>query len=497
MERYHEYKNLTNEVGVVTYARFPLIVVKGLPGVRVGELIMCESGQIGEVFLLDHDDVEVLLFDPMPVRVGTEVVRTNAFVTVPVGNALLGRLLDAFGRPLDKGGDLPAHLARVDLLPRESTPLFSRKRITEQLFTGVSVVDVLLPLAKGQRELIVGDRKTGKTSFLQSVVLSQVAKDVVIVYAAIGKKQSEISRLANFFFAEKERAEKIVCIASHSMESASLIYMTPYTAMTVAEYFAAEGRDVIVVLDDLSTHAKFYREVSLIARRFPGRESYPGDIFYVHSRLLERAGAFASEKNKQGMVTITCLPVVETVEGDITGYISTNLMGMTDGHLYFDLNVFNEGRRPAINIPLSVTRVGKQTQSVLLQEIQRRLTAFLSEHEKISALSHFGAELSRDVWDTIRKGNQILKLLDQHYTVLIPIEVQIVILGLVWHGFMLEYSDEDLLSFRNALVSYYNNNELIHESFGQIMDVSSFDEYILGITKIKEQLLNLWRQSQT
>ena len=491
MEQFSYYRDQVKEIGIVTHCVYPLAFAKGLPNARIGEIVHFSSGQMGQVFLLDRDAIEILLLDPTPVRVGTELVRTDSFVSVPVGDFLLGCAIDALGRPLEKTKKLLDESMRVEIFPTGSRPIYERKRISKRLHTGISVVDILLPLAKGQRQLVVGDRKTGKTSFLQSVVMSQAMEDVVIVYAAIGKKQSEVSRLSKFFFGDPSRSKHIVFVASHSMESPSLIYLSPYTAMAIAEYFSSLGRDVLVVLDDLSTHAKFYREIALVARRFPGREAYPGDIFYVHSRLLERSGAFAFDKNDSGEVTITCLPVVEIIEGDLTGYIPTNLMGMTDGHLYFDTDILNEGRRPPINIPLSVTRVGKQTQQPLLQEMQRRLAAFLSDYEKTTTLSHFGAELSSEVRDMLHKGLQFLKVFDQHFTLLMPLEVQMVILGMIWNGSISELDYDGLVKLRSNLLLAYVSQEELRLLLKDIVNSETFDEFILKVTQSKGRIMSL------
>lgn len=491
MEQFDYYRDKLQEIGVVTYSQYPLVVAKGLPGARIGELVRCSSGQLGQVFLLERDNVEVLLLDPTPVRIGTEIARTDMFVSVPVGEFLLGRSVDALGRPIDKDAPFPEDVIHADLFPPTTKPLYERKRITQRLHTGITAIDILVPLAKGQRQLILGDRKTGKTSFLQSVVMSQAYEDAIIVYAAIGKKQSEISRLSRFFFGDPARSRHVVFVASHSMESASLIYLTPYTAMAIAEYFSHQGKDVLVVLDDLSTHAKFYREISLIARRFPGREAYPGDIFYVHSRLLERSGTFHSNRNPRNEVSITCLPVAELIEGDITSFISTNLMGMTDGHLYFDSNVFNEGRRPPINIPLSVTRVGKQTQPPLLQEIQRRVTAFLSEYEKAATLSHFGAELSSEVRDTLKKGSQFLRFFDQHFTLLIPLSIQMVVVGMLWNGELLSMNDDSLNNLRTKMLLTYVSRDEFKQLVEEVSTQESFDNFISLVSRQRERILAL------
>jgi F-type H+-transporting ATPase subunit alpha len=343
---------------------------------------------------------------------------------------------------------------------------------------------MLIPLGRGQRELIIGDRKTGKTSILMTVIKNQVSDLVIPIYAAIAKKKSDIKRLQEFFIQEGIM-DKVIIVATSSYDSPSLIYQTPYAAMAIAEHFRDQGIHTLLVLDDLSTHAKFYRELSLLAKRFPGRDSYPGDIFYVHSKLLERGGNF--KHPKVGDVSITCLPVIEIVEGDLTGYVSTNVMGITDGHLYLDSNIYFQGLRPAVNIPLSVTRVGRQTLNKLTREMNKTLTAFLAQYEKMQNLSHFGQELTEDVKRDLRIGELIYKFFNQPYQVTVPLMTQLIIISLLLQNLI--ESKEVLDKVRREMLRADDpkdpRQKIIYELSGA-PDLKTFNEIIM---KYKNDLL--------
>ena len=360
----------------------------GVAGAKLSEIVIFEEGEKGQVVGLGVGRVEVLVLARLGVKVGARVVRTGGPLKVAVGEAVMGRIMDALGNWVGGGQEkIPQDQWRpIDVVP---SGIAARKKISRPLETGVSLVDLLIPLGRGQRELVMGDRKTGKTNFVMQTILTQSRLGTVCVYAAIGKNNTEIMQ-AESFFAKTGAVKNLVIVASSSHDTVGEIWLTPYTAMTVAEYFRDLGRDVLLVLDDMTAHAKFYRELSLTARRFPGRESYPGDIFYIHSKLLERAGCF---NTTAGEAAITCLPVVDTVQGDMTGYIQTNLMSMTDGHIFFDSDLYFAGRRPAINPFVSVTRVGYQTQSHLRRELGREVVKRLNDFEKTQSFVRFGAEL--------------------------------------------------------------------------------------------------------
>lgn len=437
------------EYGVVYQVSHPIVFIEGLPNVKTHEVVVFENGEKGEVFTINRGKVEVRVFAHDPLKVGSMATRTGQLLSVPVGTELLGHTINPLGEPLDPSVPFskPTESRDIDAKP---IGISGRQKITKPLVTGISLVDLMIPLGRGQRELIIGDRKTGKTSLLMTTIKNQVYEGNIVIYAAIAKKKSDIKKLQEFFVHEKIM-DKIVIVAASSFDSPTMIFQTPYAAMAIAEYFRDQGANTLLILDDLSSHAKFYRELSLLARRFPGRDSYPGDIFYVHSKLLERAGNF--KHPKVGEVSITCLPVTEIVEGDFTGYISTNLMGITDGHIFLDSNIYYQGMRPAVNVPLSVTRVGRQTLDKLSREINKDLTAFLTQTNKLQNISHFGQELTEDVKKNLRLADLINKFFSQPYHETVPKIVQLIIISLILQDVL--QSKEDLEKVKRGLIAAY------------------------------------------
>jgi F-type H+-transporting ATPase subunit alpha len=484
MYNFEELLSESGEYGIVAEVRPPLAVLSGLANVHIGEIIIFENGAIGEVFLLERDRVQVQVFSSHVITVGIRATRTNKTIGVPVGNELLGNIINPLGDPKSEKKEYtrPKEEREIDI---PAPGIEKRVKITKPFSTGTAVIDMMIPLGCGQKELIIGDRKTGKTSFLFSVIKNQVQLGTIIVYAAISKQKSDIKKIQNFF--EKEGlTENTVIVATESDDSPSLIFLTPYSAMTIGEYFLSQGKNVLVVLDDLSTHAKFYREVSLLANRFPGRDSYPGDIFYTHARLLERAGNF---KVEDGERSLTVLPVAEIVEGDFTGYIATNLMGMTDGHIYFDSNVYYRGIRPAVNISLSVTRVGRQAQNNLTRSINRELTAFLALYEKMQNLSHFGAELSDTVKQVLTTGEMVYSFFEQQYKVVVSLEVQITLFSMLWLKFFEKTDKNSIAGYREALNTAYQNPTNRQRIDDFMRNSNSFNELLGKISENKAQLL--------
>lgn len=429
MSIFDDYIKKTGVYGKVKESRHPLVYIEGLPEVKPNETIIFEDGKLGQILDIGEDVVHALLFSNEPVAIGAQVTRSGQPSSIQVGEELLGKTISALGVDLSSGQLIKATERRSVFT--EAPGIESRNKINQAFLTGVIKVDLLLPLGKGQRELILGDVKTGKTSLVLSILETQSQlPDTIIVYAAIGKRRSEINQLTRYIH-DHNLGAKSVLVASSASDSPSIIYLTPYAAMTIAEYFRDQGNDVVLILDDLSTHAQSYREISLLSRRFPGRESYPGDIFYAHASLLERAGNFKHPKKKSA--AITCLPIATTVEGDLTGYISTNLMGMTDGHILFDVDIYNKGQRPAINIPLSVTRVGRQTQNDFLRSINVEILSTLSTYAKIQNIAHLGSELSAESKRALEQGKALSLVLQQEKHT-IPRPIQIVLFGIVWIG---------------------------------------------------------------
>lgn len=486
MKTYQYYLKRIGEYGSVREIRYPIASVVGLPHAKPQEIVIFQEGEMGEVFSLEKDVIEVLLYCKEPVKIGTQLARTDSFVSVPLGQKLLGKIINPLGASFFAEREI-GEAEAVWPVDREVKGIAERKRIVRPLLTGISLVDLLIPLGKGQRELVIGDRKTGKSSFLLSVVKNQVYSGSVVVYAAIGKKKSDIKSLEEFF-AKQKVMSSVVIVASDSFESPNLIFLTPYTAMTVAEFFRDKGQDVLVIFDDLSTHAKFYREMALLGGRFPGRDSYPGDIFYIHAKLLERAGNFSGKKSSE--VSITALPVVETIEGDLTGFIATNVMGMTDGHIFFDSDAYYKGRRPAINVSLSVTRVGRQTQTPLKRELNREATAFLANYEKVQTFAHFGAELSEKVKTVLKTGEKLQAFFDQHYNVIVPEEVQFVLFCLIWLHRLDDRPNEAVDELRNRLLNLYQDPNK-QKIFKEIARSENLQDLLLKVAKRKEEFLSL------
>ncbi len=481
---FNQYLQKTGEYGTVYQISHPIVFIEGLPTVSTHEVILFETGQKGEVFAINRGKIEARIFSHEPVLVGTRATRTDQLLSIPVGKELLGQTINPLGEPLDASAPfvLPKEFRDLDAKP---VGISGRQKIASRLSTGISLIDILIPMGKGQRELIIGDRKTGKTSLLMTTIKTQVAEGSIAIYAAIAKKQSDIKKMQEFFVQEKI-ADKIIIVAASSHDSPSLIYQTPYAAMAIAEYFRDLGTHTLLILDDLSSHAKFYRELSLLARRFPGRDSYPGDIFYTHSKLLERAGNF--KHPTVGEVSITCLPVIEIVEGDLTGYVSTNVMGITDGHIYLDSNIYYQGMRPAVNIPLSVTRVGRQTLDKLSREVNKTLTAFLARYDKLQNLSHFGQELTDDVKKDLRIGEMVYKFFNQPYHLTIPVTIQLIILSMIMQDII--ESAEALEKIKINLIDafYHDEPKKWLLDIAATNDLKVFNENIM---KNKDKLLSL------
>ncbi|HSW47686.1 MAG TPA: hypothetical protein VLG67_01265 [Candidatus Saccharimonadales bacterium] len=479
MQDFNYYFKKNGEYGDVTEIKYPIVKAIGLPGAKLKEIVMFESGEIGQIHDLSEDSVRILLFSPVAVKIGTRVSRTDSQLKIPARNDFFGKVLNPFcstGSNSAEDASLP-----VDVSPLN---INERLKITTPLITGTAVVDILLPLGLGQRELILGDRKTGKSTFVLSTIKNQIENGSVAIYAAIGNKNSNIKAVEEFMNADELRRKNMIIVATSSFDSPGLIYLTPFTAMTLAEYFRDQGRNVLVIMDDLLTHAKFYREFSLLAEAFPGRDSYPGDIFHIHAKLLERSGNF--KHPQKGEVSITCLPTAETQEADLTGYIISNLMSITDGHLFFDNNVYAKGVRPAINTPLSVTRVGKQTQDRIMKDINRELSSLFSVYEKIENLSHFGSELSESVKNTLMLGEKIQFFFNQPDGMTLPREVYLVLFCLVWLNHI--NTESEIEQTRTNLASFIQNDEN-KQMLTDLLKADSFNGLLRNVGEKKDVLL--------
>jgi F-type H+/Na+-transporting ATPase subunit alpha len=472
MKDFNYYLNKTGEIGYVEQVVHSVCYVSGLPGARHGETVLFESSELGQIVTLEKEFVEVVPLTGSILRVGTRVARTSDDLSVPVGVSLLGKVIDPMGTIVSqyKSKEKTEADGKTELRNVDSSPpsISLRKTVTKPFDTGVSLVDLVVPVGKGQRELIIGDKGTGKSSFLRQIILYQALSGTICIYALVGKRQSEISELVEYL-GKHNILQNTVVVATSSSQTSGMIYLTPYTAMTIAEFFRDRGMDVCLILDDLTTHAKYYREISLLAKRFPGRSSYPGDIFYTHARLLERAGSF-----QKG--SITCLPVADSVLGDLAGYIQTNLMAMTDGHIFFDSQIFDEGKRPAINPFLSVTRVGRQAQTSLEVDLGRQITSFLVKAEKMRQFSHFGAEVGEEVKDTLSRAEKLSTFFNQSPFTVVPPNIGVLFVAGIWAGIFRTASSSDIQNKLQVLIDRYKVDAEFRKKI---------DNFVEGFSKFK------------
>lgn len=437
MKNFDDYLDKTGEAGFVSAVFHSIAYADGLPGAKIGEMILFEGGGVGQVFSLLPDKVEILILSSAEIIVGSKVARTGKEITIFPSEDMLGKIIS----PLDlteKQNARPVNTPPMGML--------DRKLVSEFFETGVSLVDLLIPLGRGQRELLIGDRKTGKTEFMEQVLKANAKNGGINIYCAIGQRQSDILKRYEFLKKNGILGSSII-VATNSDSPPGLIFLSPYSAVTIAEYFRDKGLKVLLVLDDMTSHARYYRELSLLARRFPGKSSYPGDTFYVQAKIIERTGNF--EKG-----SITCLPVAESVSGDLSGYIQTNLMSMTDGHLYFDRDIYNEGKRPAVNALLSVTRVGHQTQSSLMRDTSRVLSSFLVSYEKMKQYKHFGAEAGEIIKEVWERGKMLDQFFNQPEGKIIPINVNLLVVAGIWSNVTDNIDDEAIYDLYENDINY-------------------------------------------
>jgi len=396
------------EYGVVNFVGQGIARVQGLPSVKSEELVRFQGGLLGMAFNLHPEEVGVILLDDCTgVESGTEVWRTNRVLDVPVGESLLGRVLDPVGRPLDNAGLIKTHLRAP--IECAAPSIMDRAPVIVPLQTGIKVVDALIPIGRGQRELILGDRQTGKTAIALDCVLNQKDKEVICIYCAIGQRSSSVARVIADLRGNGALAYSIVVVAGGD-STPGLQFVAPYAAMSMGEYFMQHGRDVLVVFDDLSWHARAYRELSLLLRRPPGRESFPGDIFYIHSRLLERSTHLRPEL---GGGSLTALPIVETEEQNMSAYIPTNLISITDGQIYLTPDLFQKGILPAVDVGRSVSRVGGKAQLPAYRAVAGDLRLFYSQFEELEVFSRFGSRLDERTRQTLARGRAVREALKQ------------------------------------------------------------------------------------
>ena len=475
MKTFTDYLEESGEIGYIASLSHSIVLVSGLPFLRLGEMVITEGEEKGLVYGLKENLAEVLMFETKNLRVGQRVTRTQTMFTLGVGERILGRVLNPILQPLDNLGPIVGE-KKYFPIEREAPNIIQRIKINKPLETGVMIVDLLVPLGYGQRELVIGDEKTGKTTFLLRAVSHQARKGVVCIYTCIGKKISDVKVIEEGL--KKSGAfYKTVLIVALPNFPAPLIFLAPFAGITVAEYFRDRGENVILILDDMTTHAKVYREISLLLKRSPGRDAYPGDIFHIHAAILERAGNVRLG-NKE--VSVTAFPIADTLENDITGYIQTNLISMTDGHLFFDIDEFRKGRRPALNPFLSVSRVGKQTRTLLEQFLAGWLQRKLGDYKRALEIIQFGVELPKATKEIIDLGEKIELILNQEPEILLSRGFQLFLIGLLrssfWKERKLETIKTELLSF----LQVYKKGGFVHieKAVGELKNQKEFDEFI-------------------
>lgn len=447
-EQIKNYENRIthSEIGIVTYFADGIAYAGGLDGCMTNELVKFSNGQFGMALNLEENSISiVLLGDGTGIKEGDFVERTGRLVSVPVGKNLIGRVINVLGEPLDGKGNIEGE----DYLPieREAPGIIERKGIDTPLQTGILAIDSMIPIGRGQRELIIGDRQTGKTTIAVDTILNQRGKDVICIYVAIGQKQSTVARLAQTFHQFGALSYTIIVSASAS-EIAPLQYIAPYTGCTIGEYFMEQGRDVLIVYDDLSKHAVAYRTLSLLIRRPPGREAYPGDVFYLHSRLLERAACLENGG------TLTALPIVETQAGDVSAYIPTNVISITDGQIYLEGELFHAGIMPAVNPGISVSRVGGSAQIKAMKKISGSLKLSYSQYRELQSFAQFGSDLDLDTRDRLAQGERIVEVLKQQQNNPVEVEKQVCILYAVVFNMLKELPLNDIWRFTEGFYAY-------------------------------------------
>ncbi|NQH07023.1 F0F1 ATP synthase subunit alpha [Streptococcus suis] len=471
------------ETGVVTYIGDGIARAQGLDNAMSGELLVFENGTIGMAQNLETNDVGIIILGQFTdIREGSVVRRTGKIMEVPVGSALIGRVINPLGQPVDGLGEIRTSKTRPIEYPAPG--VMQRKSVNEPLQTGLKAIDALVPIGRGQRELIIGDRQTGKTSVAIDAILNQKGQDMICIYVAIGQKESTVRTQVETLRQYGALDYTIVVTASASQPS-PLLFLAPYAGVTMAEEFMYEGKHVLIVYDDLSKQAVAYRELSLLLRRPPGREAYPGDVFYLHSRLLERSAKVSDEL---GGGSITALPFIETQAGDISAYIATNVISITDGQIFLKDDLFNSGIRPAIDAGSSVSRVGGSAQIKAMKKVAGTLRIDLASYRELEAFTQFGSDLDAATQAKLNRGRRTVEVLKQPLHKPLPVEKQVLILYALTNGFLDSVPIDDILAFEEELYAYF---DLHYDSLLDVIrttkDLPDTDELNAAIQAFKDQ----------
>tara|TARA_X000001036_G_scaffold256976_1_gene238992 strand:- start:269 stop:1774 length:1506 start_codon:yes stop_codon:yes gene_type:complete len=466
------------DVGTVVEAGDGIAQIHGLSNVKYSELLEFPSGTLGMALNLEEDSVgTVVLGDFLDIKEGDEVKATGRIVEVPVGEELIGRVVDPLGRPIDGKGSIKTNSTAP--VEKPAPNVVSRKSVDQPVQFGVKVVDALVPVGRGQRELIIGDRSTGKTAVAIDCIINQKGGDLICIYVGIGQKSSKVASVVDTLN-KYDAMDHTIVVAANASDSAPLQYLAPYSGCAMAEYFMDQGKDVLIVYDDLSKHAWAYRQMSLLLRRPAGREAYPGDVFYLHSRLLERA---ARVEEEYGGGSITALPVIETLAGDVSAYVPTNVISITDGQIYLESDLFNSGVRPALNTGLSVSRVGGSAQAKAMKKVSGSLKIELAQYRELAAFAQFGSDDLDDVTKKqLSRGAIIVELLKQPQYEPVPLENQVTLLYLASEGLLDDIDVSDVGEYEKAWNEYANSN--VSDALENIKKSGDLSEE--DMTKIKK-----------
>ncbi|MBX3294844.1 MAG: F0F1 ATP synthase subunit alpha [Acidobacteria bacterium] len=443
-----------DEVGTVIKVGDGIAEIYGLEKVMAGELLEFDHGVRGLALNLEEDKVGCVLFgDFQKIKEGDEAKRTKRIMSVPVGDAMIGRVVDALGNAIDGKGEIITDL--YNPVERIAPGIIDRQPVKEPLQTGLKAIDAMVPIGRGQRELIIGDRQTGKTAVAIDTIINQKGKDVICIYVAIGQKASTVAQVRQKL-EEYGAMDYTIIVNASASDPAAMQFLAPYSGCAMGEYFRDNGRHALTIYDDLSKQAAAYREISLLLRRPPGREAYPGDVFYLHSRLLERA---AKMSDARGGGSLTSLPIIETQAGDISAYIPTNVISITDGQIFLESDLFNSGVRPAINVGNSVSRVGGSAQIKAMKAVAGTLRIDLAQFRELAAFAQFGSDLDKSTQSQLERGKRLTEILKQGQYQPMEVEDQVIIIWTVTNGFADDIAVEDLKAFERELLAYMKNTQ--------------------------------------
>jgi F-type H+-transporting ATPase subunit alpha len=458
------------ETGTIISVGDGIARIHGLENAMSGELLEFPGGMFGMVLNLEEDNVGAAILGEAHdvIREGATVKRTGRIVEVPVGEALIGRVVDAIGQPVDGKG--PINTSTFSKVEIKAPGIVKRKSVHQPMATGLKAIDAMVPIGRGQRELIIGDRQTGKTAVALDTIISQKGGDVVCIYVAIGQKRSTVAQVVSKL-QEHGAMDYTIVVAATASESAPLQFIAPYTGVTMGEFFRDSGKHALIIYDDLSKQAVAYRQLSLLLRRPPGREAYPGDVFYLHSRLLERAAKLSDDC---GAGSLTALPIIETQAGDVSAYIPTNVISITDGQIYLETDLFYSGVRPAINVGLSVSRVGGSAQTKAMKQVAGTLRLNLAQYREMAAFAQFGSDLDKATQMQLARGERLVEILKQAQYRPLPFEKQVLIIFAANNGFVDDYDTGVLKRYEEELYSFFDSRKA--DTLSELREKKAIDD---------------------